>query len=569
MAARKRATSAQHAAVPDWATAVAEVLGDLNPREDHIWDDAQAVTDALMTLAGTGRAVATYPGHAVLPVTSVRATRQAEPGFTRYGDSTKGRAQSLADTAFALQSEAATWIVSVATLTYVAPRRGQPAERALFHLWLGDVKGAPFIHEDLPKAVHFGGRQALLLADSDFDTDWLVRDGIDLTQADEIGKALRGDRPRHSYVSPDEQARKQEAIASVQAAYLAHRGPRPRALSQPDVDVIVREGLAHGLLINLELVHAVTDGRGSPNAIYPKLADAMGRLAPRRPAADEVDPALRALWESLRAEAIVAATTALEPERSALAADQAALARAQAALVEERERDGRANAERERQHQRLEADLAKANERIDSLVNVERGNVAEIAQLKAERDALRGQLSDATTALSALKMDLEAQREAHTRTLAAERELATAEREAATSARDLAAAQLSQLKDQLVDLRRDSEKKLTELQDAHQQEVAQLREALAAARRETATAETRCVAAQQDLAEARASIVAAETQLGTTRTELQQRIDAALEDAAAARQSLAVLEGEHRAVVGERDRLDRLLARLRPETRDK
>lgn len=543
-----------------WAMAVAQILGDRDPSADHALDAVPTVTAALKALAESGRLVATYPGQALLSVTSVHVARQSEPGFTRFDSPEATRQLRLSDVAFALEGPSATWQISVATLTYIAPRRGQPASRALFHVWLQDVKGAPFIHKQPPNLLGFGGKQALLLADSDVDTDWLIRDGVDVTQADEIAQALRGDR-RSFYVSPDEQIRKQEAIAAVEAAYLAHRGPRPRALAQPDIDVIVREGLAHGLMINLELVHAVTDGRGSPNAIYPKLADAMGRLAPRRPAGDDIDPALRSLWDSLRSEATKAADAALEPARAELEATKAELAAATAALAAERDQDARAAAERARHLERLEAELSKARERIDSLNNIELGRAQEVAQLTAERDALRGQLTDKAAALSALQTEQAAEREAHARALNAERELAAAERDAAASAQVLAAAQADE---RLATFRRESETKIAELEEVARDAVTKLREVLADGQREKAEADRRHAAVEQRLAELRRAADAAAAQHASERASMRAQIDKALSEAANAQRALSTLEGEHRAVVRERDRLDQLLARLAP-----
>lgn len=544
-----------------WTAAVAAVLGSRDPAADHVFDDVESVTQALTALAATGRLVATYPGQALLPVSEARAAPQSEPGFSRFRDGAKGATRPLADTAFALLGADATWVVNVAALTYVAPRRGQPAERAVFHLWLGALKGVPFIHDTLPRALHFAGHQALVLAESDLDVGWLLRDGVDVSQAEEIGKALRGERPRAGYVPPELRKKKDDAIAAVRAAYLAHRGPRPRALAQPDIDVIVREGLAHGLLINLELVHAVTEGRGSPNAVYPKLADAMGRLAPRRPPDDDIDPALRAVWAQLQEAAKAAAAASLAPEREAIAAERAALEADRTALEAERAQEARANAERTHHLERLETELVSARERIESFVNVERGQAQEVARLSAERNALQGQLTDAGAALAVLQAEHTAQREAHERALSAERELTTAERDAAASARELAAAQIRDLNDRLAAARRETDSKLTELQ-ATDRQVAELREALAAAQREAATSDTRRAAAEQALAETQSATTAASEKHASAHAALEQRLEAARAECATVQRALSNLEGEHRAVVRERDRLEQLLTRL-------
>ncbi len=542
-----------------WAEVVAQILGKRERHEDHVFEDARTVSTALQALVASGRAVATYPGQGVLPVTTVRTTHQAEPGLGRFRSPAKDAAASLADTAFALESDTATWIANVATLTYVAPRRGQSLDRAVFHLWLGPLKGVPFIHEQLPKALHFAGKQALLLADSDHDVEGLLRQGVDVTQAEEIGQALRGERERRGYVPPDERARKEQATAAVRAAFLAHRGPRPRALAQADIDVIVREGLAQGLLISLELVHAVTDGRGSPNAVYPKLADAMGRLAPRRPAADDVDPALRALWDTLRGDATTAATAALQPERDALAADQAALASAQAALAAEREQDARVAAERERQHQRLEAELVSARDRIESLVNIERGQAQDIARLDAEGAALRAQLQDAAASRAEVQRELAELQAAH---VALQATLAQARTEAG-AARDAAAAQLADATTRLAHVTALAEARHEALQQASAA-LPPLRTALAEAQAAAAEATRARRTVEEALAEQRVAAARERTDHAAAAAGWQERLDRLTQEAAAQERALAALDGQHRVVVRERDRLDRLLVRLRP-----
>jgi len=65
----------------------------------------------------------------------------------------------------------------------------------------------------LPKTLHFAGKQALLLVDSDHENEWLLRDALDVAQAGDIGqavdigRALRGQRARSGYVQPNERAR--------------------------------------------------------------------------------------------------------------------------------------------------------------------------------------------------------------------------------------------------------------------------------------------------------------------------------------------------------------------------
>ena len=546
---------------PSWSEAVSAVLGDRDPHREQAFDtDATVVIAALKALVATGRCVATGPNAAFQPIRTLRVAAQDEAGAA-LRPSTKRTERDFAHWAIALEGERGSWIANVTAMTYLPSRRGAPAERVVFHLALGRVLGHPFIHD-----AHLADPQLqfasgwLLLTEADLDVPWLLS-GVDPTDLDSLGEAVMG-KPRASFVPVEERRRKEEAIAAVRAAYLAHRGDMPRALRQDDVDVIVRTGLDYGLLINLDLVHSATGGRGSPNAVYPKLADAMQRLAPRRASTTDVDPALLALWQQLGQAATAAAEEALVPARHAPEEERAAVAAERAQLQAERAQDERATAERQRHLAHMTQALEEAHARIDSLANVERGQLVEIEGLKHDRTSLQQQLTVASDELTALRITharvVEERDRARTELTQRERAHAT-ERERAADEQAALAADLARE----ATAARERLAEVTGLQQELTTTHAALQDSLVAQR----AAEATCVDQADQLARLTADKLAAEKAATAANRELatwRQRHDEVAEARIHASGELANLRAEHQAVTRERDRLDRLLARLSP-----
>lgn len=449
---------------------------------------------------------------------------------------------------------------NIAAFTYLPPRPGAPAERVVFHLRLGEVRPGAFIHGQAlaTPTLSFGSGGHLLLADAELDIGWLLYPKVDADDLDALGEAVRG-RPRQGYVDPAVRMAKEQAIAEVRAAYLANRGDMPRAVTQEDVDVIVRAGLAHGLLINLELVHAATDNRGSPNAVYPKLADAMHRLAPRRPADDAADPLLREVWAKLTSAAAAHAEESLAPERAALATERQALADAHAELAAERERDSRAAAERQQLLERLDAELAAARTRVESLTHVERGQAQELASLRAERDSTQAQLAETRRRLAASDAELAEVRKERDR-LQADLELHQRTSAAATAR---AAAQLEERTAELASARRAAEALEYELQTSEQAQ-SDLRAALATAEQALSDAQRRSAQLAERLASAEATVADRDREHRQAAIQLRAQLEASEASASTLKGELITLAADHQAVVRERDRLDQLLARLTP-----
>lgn len=383
------ATTSEHIYEPSpsvspWATSVAGVLGSRAAQEEHQWEaDADELFAALAALVASGRCRLHAPGLQPMDVVAIERTT--------FGRLPQGRASSpepasndpshfaVCFRSAAEKGEGVTWILAPRRLTYLPARAGSPAERVLFQLLAPVGPENAFIHAD---ARHDLGRTyrlshtAVLLADRDLDVAWmLLANKIEATDIDGLGEAVRHSR-RASYVSPEERASKERAIAAIRDAYEKRRGPKPRPLSQDDVDVIVDAALDRGLLPNLELIHAVTGGRGSPNQTYPKVHDAVARRARREARAEsDIDAGLLDVWNRLRDAAIAAAEKALAPARLELADANAEVAAARQDLSA-RERDLAAATqalkdvqadltakldERERTIRKFESELAKAN----------------------------------------------------------------------------------------------------------------------------------------------------------------------------------------------------------------
>ena len=554
-------TPAAPAAPPTWADAVRTVLdGRDATREQLIAGDADHLQAALEALIATGRCRASDGYGRSLAVRHLRATSQEPitPGTLKPGPEEPSNEPRWR--AFALEGDAGSFVINIAAFTYLPPRPGAPAERVVFHLRLGEVRPGAFIHHQAlaTPTLSFGSGGHLLLADAELDIGWLLYPKVDADDLDALGEAVRG-RPRQGYVDPAVRMAKEKAIAEVRAAYLANRGDTPRAVTQEDVDVIVRAGLAHGLLINLELVHAATDNRGSPNAVYPKLADAMHRLAPRRPADDEADPLLREVWAKLTSAAAAHAEESLAPERAALATERQALADAHAELAAERERDSRAAAERQQLLERLDADLAAARTRIESLTNVERGQAQELASLRAERDSTQAQLAETRQRLAAS--------DAGRAEVSKERDRLQADLEqhlrAGAAAAEQAAAQLQERTAELASTRRAAEaleQQLRAAEEAH----GDLRAKLATAEQALADAQGRSARLAERLAAAEAAVADRDREHQQAATQLRAQLEASDSRAATLHAELLTVTANHQAVMRERDRLDQLLARLAP-----
>lgn len=552
---------------PTWADAVRTVLAGRDAtREQLIAGDADQLQTALEALIATGRCRASDGHGRSLAVRHLRAANQQPmapgPMPRTYAKRTASDdpAKDPQWRAFALEGDDGAFVINIAALTYLPARRGAPAERVVFHIRLGEVRPGAFLNEPAlaTPSLFFGRGGHLLLADAELDIGWLLYPKVDPDDLDALGEAVRG-RPREGYVDPAVRQAKEEAIAAVRAAYQAHRGPQPRAVTQEDIDVIVRTGLAHGLLVNLELVHAATDNRGSPNSVYPKLADAMHRLAPRRPADDEADPVLREVWATLKSAAKSLAEEGLAPERAALATEREALAEAQATLAAERERDSRAAAERQQLLERLDAELAAARTRVESLTHVERGQAQELASLRAERDSAQAQLAETRRRLAASDAELaEVKKER-------DRLQADFERHQRTSAAatERAAAQLEERTAELVSTRRAAEALEQQLHTAEQAQ-SDLRAALATAEQALSDAQRRSAQLAERLAAAEAAVADRDREHQQAATQLRAQLEASEARASTLKGELITVAADHQAVVRERDRLDQLLARLAP-----
>lgn len=555
------------AAPPTWADAVRTVLDGRDATcEQPIAGDADQLQAALEALIATGRCRASDGHGRSLAVRHLRAANQQPmapgPLPRTYAKRTApdDPAKDPQWRAFALEGDAGAFVINIAALTYLPARRGAPAERVVFHIRLGEVRPGAFLNDPALAApsLFFGRGGHLLLADAELDIGWLLYPKVDPDDLDALGEAVRG-RPREGYVDPAVRQAKEEAIAAVRAAYQDHRGPQPRAVTQEDIDVIVRTALAHGLLVNLELVHAATDNRGSPNSVYPKLADAMHRLAPRRPADDEADPVLREVWSTLKSAAKSLAEESLAPERAALATEREALAEAQAALAAERERDSRAAAERQQLLERLDTELAAARTRIESLTDVERGQAQELASLRAERDGLQARLAEARQRSDASEAELVEVSSARDRT---QTELERQQRASAAAA-EQAAAQLEQRTAELASARQTAEALQRQLRTAEQAH-GDLRAALATAERAVADADARSVQLTERLAAAEASAAERRREHQQAVTQLRTQLEASEARASTLQAELLTASANHQAVMRERDRLDQLLARLAP-----
>lgn len=386
-----------------WAAAVANALGNRAATEECEWrDDANALYAALEALVASGRCVAYSPGLTPLGVQAIARATTNLFGFN--GGHISSSTNETKHLAIALQGESDTWIATATCLTYLPARPGAPAERTLFQLSVPTSSTNAFINEvSLGKLGHalYLGRTAVLLADRELDVPWLLSaNNIDVTDLDGLGEAVRHSR-RASYVSPEERASKERAIAAIRDMYEKQRGPKPRPLSESDVDVIVDAALDRGLLPNLELIHAVTGGRGSPNQTYPKIHAAVFRRANRQARAEhDLDPGLLDVWNRIRNAAISAAEKAIAPLRDELVTEKAELAAEKVDLVA-RERDLRAKSEalksvqddlnqkldeREKTIRRLEGELARAQRDLGQSQRQLTAAQADVATLTARQE---------------------------------------------------------------------------------------------------------------------------------------------------------------------------------------
>ncbi|MEY2161283.1 DNA-binding protein [Rhodanobacter sp. FW106-PBR-LB-2-11] len=349
-----------------------------------------------------------------------------------------------------------------------------------------------------------------------------------------------------------------KARDTLKAEY-ARANPDRTTLTDAAVDDIAWRALQLGVQPTMELIRDVAGG-GSPTHIHPLLKRFYAGLLdnhfiPAPPS--DVPREAQEMWERVleiaRREASLqqrAEQTALEDARqaqnAAVAAREADLAAAQAELARQREQLAAAAEERNRALTRLESDLARAREHIESLTHVERGQAQDIARLTAERDTLREQALAATThgtALATRLEQLQADRAALAETLAAERL-------SATRAAAAAAAETAEVTQRLAVVTADREHRKVAMEDLSTQ-LADTRQRLDERERQLRDLQHR-LHAQAD-AQALAQRMVADS---------NARLAELGETAASQRAQLERANADLTAVTRERDRLDTLVRTL-------
>ncbi|MGH8159217.1 MAG: DNA-binding protein [Rhodanobacter sp.] len=544
-------TANQPAAAP-WAQAVSQVLADRDPGEEQAWSgDAREVIAALQGLVDSGGCVATGVNGTFLPVERMRAFQHAPP----YEMGKPVDPASMAKHGVCLIGADAIWVVPLATLTYLPGRQGAPAERVVFHLAPGAMVRGQHTSPGEPKALYFTGTP-ILLTDASMDVEWLLSPGIDIKDLDALGEVVRGGR-RASFEPMKDRISREQGIAQIRQAYERHRGPKPRALRQDDVDVIVRVALQVGLLPNLELVHAATGGRGSPNSVYPKIHDAVARIAPpNAPSAEDIDPALVAAWDTLRRAAAAAGQAVLAREREDLATQLEALGSDRAALAV-RERDLIAAETATKAHiadlsgllTSRDSEIKTAQTRLAAESKLLTRRTEELERLQRKHTEMKTELRLATDRADAAKQTAEvvsAEADARIETLT------TAER-----AQLQAIARLEAERDGLqiaIDKASRAHAALAASHATLQQTADGLRDALATARAEAAAASDAAREARQACDAALAEADDQRQRAESDKNDLRDRVTILAGQLAEAR-------AEQRAAQRERDRLDELVAR--------
>ncbi|AIF48194.1 DNA-binding protein [Dyella japonica] len=414
------ATPTDHLLTTRWDAAVLAATAGASTDGDVVWTPFDAVCTLLQRLIDTGRCVAWYAdklsehGVCCVPLATLAVTARVPMGIAPRAIDPK----NPADHAIALGGDGRTLVLSPRALTYLPGRT--PAQSG-FQL----LAGEPPMRIPFPQAtdaLQFPKGQALLLVDAALDVPDLLRragDLTDLSELDGVQQAFAGGH-RASYQPLHERVAQEDALARIRARYEAVRGPTPRPLSQVDVDAIVEAALDLGQVPSLKLVHGVTEGRGSPNQVYPKIADAMARLSPaRRARPPDVPKGFWDAWQTLQAAATETGQRALDGERATLDIEREALRQAQDQFAQAQAAAASANDERERHLATLQQELREAKDASERLQN-------EASGLRQALQAADAQHAKDREALEVARQTIE--------TLTASRQATVDERDAAQAA---------------------------------------------------------------------------------------------------------------------------------------
>ncbi|WNL48377.1 DNA-binding protein (plasmid) [Dyella sp. BiH032] len=523
-----------------WDAAVAAAVTGRATDGDLVWTRLDEMRSTLQRLIDTGRCVAWYTDprsdHGVnsVRVTTLKVEAPVPMGLGRRAiDPSKA-----ADHAIALGGEGRTLVLTPASLTYLP---GPTPARSGFQLLGGKLAmRAPFPHASgvlqFDKAQD-GPSPALLLVDGEMDLPEVLRRAdhlSDLGDLDGVLQAFMGGH-RASAQPLHERVAQQDAIAQIRTRYVAARGPKPRPLSQADIDVIVEAALDLGQVPSLKLVHAVTNRQGSPNAVYPKITSAMARLSPaRRASPPDVHKGFWEAWQSLQAAATETGQRALDGERATLDIERQALRAEKDAFVQAQAAAASAHDERERHLATLQQELRETKDTAERLQNEASG----LRQALQAADALGAQDRGALAAAEQTIKELTASRQAVTE----ERDAARAEIATADAARVAAATAL------------------ITLQERHERlagELTTLTVELATARHQADAAAARASRAETQLADQQAAVTRLEQQRDRDVRQwgaLEERLKARETECetlrpltvqlATAQQTIARLEGE-------------------------
>ncbi len=460
-----------------WNAAVTAATSAHVAGKELSWETLPSLRQTVEQLIATGRCVAwfrdanTPGGFARVPIETMQLSSQISPirnAGRRTADPTKPT-----DHAMALSSATRTLVLSPARLTYLP---GRTPARSAFHLRTAKVALGAFPQSTNP--LNFGEAQGLLLTDAEFDLPTALRHGGDPADLDAMLVAFAG-TSRASYQPLQERIAQEEAVERIRTRYVEARDPDAGPISQADIDVIVEAALDLGQVPSLKLVHAVTQGRGSPNAVYPKIAEAMGRLSPaRRAKPPEVHKGFWDAWQALKGAATETGQRALEEQQQALDAERNQLQEARDAFAQEQAAAANAQEERERHLTTLQQELREAKEANERLQNEAGG----LRQAQQAADQQRAQdREDLTKAAQLHAADLEAiaahelaQKQLSAELASAIDALAKANKakEAAEKANDDLAAKLAAAQERSEELLVDKDAALAELATARREQEA-------------------------------------------------------------------------------------------------
>lgn len=526
-----------------WRRAVVRALKGDSPLEPAFWTEPADILRILTSLVNT---------HATTLCADTQRFRLKDVSVGQHGPASLSLTLGEVDQAFELEAE---------RLDFVPHPKS--AAHSAFVLNLTAVNGGST------------QRRVVLAHDNGLVIPMLTIMGYS-NDPDTLGGAFaKGEVIREGYgpSDPPEAPLAAEEDDPIAAAFEAHRQGRVGPLDQSDVDAIAWAALEAGLQPTLELVRRYAGG-GSNSTIHPRLKDFYGRLVKERLKGTQVPPALQKLYAQLKSDAEHDGAKELQPLQDALrlaeqgvAEERTRLRDAQEALANERTALHTADQARQTFVESLEGRLTLATEQLAAANHTIAGDADQLAEARTELRYARDRGEELATTLAERTQQLQTTQTDLAKTTAAHDRLAAEHRAALKTT-----AELEQRLQRAIEERRKAQATADEATQQAERLTARLaeleakrvtdQEALsrASARIESLIAEH--ATTKESLAGARATMdeyrERTNALLDTTREQLVETTS----QLGKRESELAHLRAAHEAVVGERDRLDGLLARL-------